>query len=206
MMAAEKQIGKDEGRTQRRVSRTRRRLMDVALTLLVERGADAATVEGITERADVGKGTFYRHFAGKDDLVVALAEEAADGIIARLQTGGGAEAREQAVERLIGAHCAFFREETAAFMLLFEECVAGSSGSAAKTARARYFAALESEFARLAGEGKALAAKRAAAVLAGFVTGYLLLADEMVGREEAQGSMEIMRRACASAVVTMLGA
>lgn len=204
-MIADKQTNKDGGRTQRRVSRTRRRLLNVALALLMERGADAATIEEITERADVGKGTFYRHFAGKDELIVALTEEAADSIIARLQAGGGAEGREQAVERLVGAHCAFFREETAAFMLLFEKCAAGSPAAAA-SARARYFAALETQVAGLAGEGKALQAKRAAAMLAGFVTGYLLLADELTGKGEAQSSEEIMRRSCANAVVTTLGA
>jgi AcrR family transcriptional regulator len=205
-MVAEKQAVKQDGRTQRRVSRTRRRLLDVALALLSERGADAAKIEEITERADVGKGTFYRHFAGKDELVVALAEEAADALVARLQKGGGAESREQAVERLVSAHCAFFKEETARFMLLFEMCGSSASGGAAQSARARYFTALEAEMAKLAGDGRMREAKRAAAILAGLVTGYLVLAPTMVGREEAEASIDAMRRACAAAMTAALGA
>ncbi|MHC4192589.1 MAG: TetR/AcrR family transcriptional regulator, partial [Planctomycetota bacterium] len=33
---------------------------------------DAATVEEITEKADVGKGTLYQHFSDKEDIVVTL--------------------------------------------------------------------------------------------------------------------------------------
>jgi len=50
-------------RTQRRASKTRNRLLKAALSVFAEVGTDATTIEMITQRADLGKGTFYRHFA-----------------------------------------------------------------------------------------------------------------------------------------------
>ena len=43
-----------------------------ALELIAEQGFTRAPMALIAERADVGVGTIYRHFAGKDDLVNAL--------------------------------------------------------------------------------------------------------------------------------------
>ena len=43
-----------------------------ALELIAEQGFTGAPMSQIAERADVGVGTIYRYFAGKDDLVNAL--------------------------------------------------------------------------------------------------------------------------------------
>jgi AcrR family transcriptional regulator len=48
--------------------------MRVALDLFRERGYDAATVEDITDAADVAKGTFFNYFATKEAILPALAE------------------------------------------------------------------------------------------------------------------------------------
>jgi AcrR family transcriptional regulator len=63
-------------RFERRKQRTRAQLKQAAIDLLVERGYDAVTVEAITERADVGRGTFYIHFQDKDDVYWAVVKEA----------------------------------------------------------------------------------------------------------------------------------
>jgi AcrR family transcriptional regulator len=55
----------------RRVQRTRHRLKAALLELIRERGYDGMTVEDITERADVGRSTFYSHFTSKEDLLFA---------------------------------------------------------------------------------------------------------------------------------------
>lgn len=52
----------------------RARIIDAAHAVLRERGFEAEIKE-IAERASVGIGTFYRNFATKDDLVVAIADE-----------------------------------------------------------------------------------------------------------------------------------
>ncbi len=43
-----------------------------ALELIAEQGFTGAPMSQIAERADVGVGTIYRYFAGKEDLVNAL--------------------------------------------------------------------------------------------------------------------------------------
>lgn len=52
----------------------REELLDAAEALLTERGLRALTIDDVTARAGVAKGTFYLYFAAKDDVLVALRE------------------------------------------------------------------------------------------------------------------------------------
>lgn len=56
-------------RQDRRVGRTKRRLKEALLTLIRERGYDGITVEELTERADIGRSTFYSHYTSKEGLL-----------------------------------------------------------------------------------------------------------------------------------------
>lgn len=60
-------------RTSRKRERTRGELVAAAEHLVAARGIDAISIDDITEAADVAKGTFYTHFADKNDLAVAIA-------------------------------------------------------------------------------------------------------------------------------------
>lgn len=51
--------------------------MASARTLFARQGVDATTINEITEGADVGFGSFYNHFSGKDDIVEAVLAETA---------------------------------------------------------------------------------------------------------------------------------
>jgi len=62
----------------RRVSRTRRQLRKALMELILERGYNAVTIEDITERADLGRTTFYLHFHDKEELLVESLEEIAE--------------------------------------------------------------------------------------------------------------------------------
>ena len=64
-------------KTDRRVSRTRRQLRNALMALILERGYNAVTIEDITERADLGRTTFYLHFRDKEELLVESLEEIA---------------------------------------------------------------------------------------------------------------------------------
>lgn len=55
----------------RRVRRTKRRLKEALLELIERRDYDRITIEEITSRADVGRSTFYSHYADKEDLLFA---------------------------------------------------------------------------------------------------------------------------------------
>lgn len=63
-------------RLDRRKARTRRALVDAARTLLVERGTDEVSIQEITDRADVGFGSFYNHFSTKAELFEVAVSEA----------------------------------------------------------------------------------------------------------------------------------
>jgi AcrR family transcriptional regulator len=54
----------------RRVLRTRHTLREALLALLSERGWDAISVQDLCDRANVGRSTFYTHFADKEELLV----------------------------------------------------------------------------------------------------------------------------------------
>ena len=57
--------------TDRRSLRTRQLLSDALAELMLSRRYDAISVQEITERANVGRSTFYAHFTDKDDLLAA---------------------------------------------------------------------------------------------------------------------------------------
>jgi AcrR family transcriptional regulator len=56
-------------RTERRKQQTYERIKDACAALIFEMGYENLTIHAITERADVGYGTFYLYFKDKDDLV-----------------------------------------------------------------------------------------------------------------------------------------
>lgn len=58
-----------------RSSTRARRLVDAARALASERGSSEFTVAEVAARADISVRTFYRHFAGRDELLLALFEE-----------------------------------------------------------------------------------------------------------------------------------
>src|SRR2546421_2504584 len=56
-------------RRDRKRAETRDRIHDAAMALIGEHGFDHVTVEMITERADVAKGTFFNYFTSKEAVV-----------------------------------------------------------------------------------------------------------------------------------------
>jgi AcrR family transcriptional regulator len=86
-----------ESRVERRKRETRGRIRKAALDLFASRGLDETTVAEITERADVGKGTFFTYFPHKvavladvaatlmEQMESALAEAAGQPLDERLQ-------------------------------------------------------------------------------------------------------------------------
>ncbi|MBT2212140.1 MULTISPECIES: TetR/AcrR family transcriptional regulator [Actinomadura] len=56
-------------------TRARERLVQAAEDLFYAEGIHAVGVERLLERSGVGRASFYRHFASKDDLVAAFLRE-----------------------------------------------------------------------------------------------------------------------------------
>lgn len=59
----------------RRRLQTRNLLVQSAMQLALERGYEAITIQDITERADLGRGTFYIHFKDKEEAVWAAFQD-----------------------------------------------------------------------------------------------------------------------------------
>ena len=83
----------------RRTNRTRRQLREALTALILERGYQAVKVEDITDRADLGRTTFYLHYRDKEELLLELIETVAEelkeqvgllgpGVLGLLQAGG----------------------------------------------------------------------------------------------------------------------
>jgi AcrR family transcriptional regulator len=56
---------------ERKRLRTREALVDAAMSLFAEHGFDAVTVADIARRAEVGRTTFFRYFADKQEILFA---------------------------------------------------------------------------------------------------------------------------------------
>lgn len=62
----------------------REELLDTALDLCRDLGFDAMSVEQVTERAGVAKGTFYHYFASKSDLLWQLVDRFGESLFTTL--------------------------------------------------------------------------------------------------------------------------
>jgi AcrR family transcriptional regulator len=62
-------------RLDRRKARTRQALIDAAVRLIAEGRGDRASIQEITEAADIGFGSFYNHFDSKEQLFRTASEE-----------------------------------------------------------------------------------------------------------------------------------
>jgi AcrR family transcriptional regulator len=58
-------------RLERRKAHTQRKLLDAARAMLAEGTSGQVSIQGITEAADVGFGSFYNHFSSKAELFEA---------------------------------------------------------------------------------------------------------------------------------------
>jgi AcrR family transcriptional regulator len=67
-----------KNKTDRRIQRTCKALRTALLELIKEKGYDTISIEDITERADIGRATFYLHYKDKEDLLLEEFSEMAN--------------------------------------------------------------------------------------------------------------------------------
>jgi AcrR family transcriptional regulator len=92
-------------RRERKKEETKERIFRAAVKLFRDKGFEATTIDDITDRADVAKGTFFNYFHKKEAVLgylsavrLAAAEERAEEILA-----APTAAREKLIELLGGA-------------------------------------------------------------------------------------------------------
>jgi AcrR family transcriptional regulator len=93
-------------RIDRRRARTRGQLVDAARHLIVENGVESVTISLITEKADIGFGTFYSYYDSKEALVAEVVEESIAEVVERVTVGledvdDPAEAASSIIRRLL---------------------------------------------------------------------------------------------------------
>lgn len=198
-------------RAQKRALRTRKRLLEASLRLFCEKGVDATTIEEITEQADLGKGTFYRHFANKDEVMIALLEDAIDRLNERMgQAKKVPESLQDVLENLLASHVGFFTENRTEFVLLFQGRLLlklqRDASSAIEQPFTRYLDEIQRQVAPFVAQPiEPQKVRRLAYAVAGFVSGFLSFA--MIGMEppDIDKSMEPFRRAFVTGLLAFLG-
>lgn len=108
-------------RVARRKEKTKKALLEVALGLFYEKGIYWTKIEDITERADVGKGTFYQYFQTKETLLQALLQQGLDGLLDRMTAAlRTVDPGPHAISAIIRAGLDFYTDHPA-YLLLFHQ-------------------------------------------------------------------------------------
>jgi AcrR family transcriptional regulator len=209
MKAKAKKSGKN--RLQKRAKRTRKKLKEAALDAFSEKSIDAVTVEEITEKADVGKGTLYQHFDDKEEIVVILVEEAVDHLIERIRAYDSApETLEEMLEHLLNAHYEFSVDAAEEFLLLFQGKILlrlqSDTLDELEEPYMRYLGEIEDQVsAYISPRIDTLKVRRLACAVAGFVFGFFSFA--MIGMEEDEldKSIKPLRRVFVKSLCAFLG-
>jgi len=201
----------EENRMQRRANRTRNKLKKAALDVFSEKSVDAATIEDITEKANVGKGTLYQYFTDKEEMVVTLVEEAVDHLIERIRSFDSApKTLEDMLEHLLNAHYRFSIGSKEEFLLLFQGKLLlkleADSLDRLGEPYLRYLGEIEDQVsAYLSPRIDPLKIRRLACAVAGFVFGFFSFAMIGMTADEIEISIKPLRRVFGRSLSTFLG-
>lgn len=117
----------------------RRALLDATLSLTQELGPAGVTLRQAAERAGVSQAAPYRHFAGKDAMIAAAAEEGfalLRGALLEAARGAAADPAER-LAAWVACYARFAVGHPAHFRLMFGQASAPKSVTAALQAAAR---------------------------------------------------------------------
>jgi AcrR family transcriptional regulator len=90
-----------------KTARTKEQIFQAAIELFAERGVANVTVEQITKRAGVGKGTFYHHFRTKEGVIRYFGNDQLRRLQEAIDRGeieGSPRDRIQQILQLLAAH------------------------------------------------------------------------------------------------------
>lgn len=111
----------DISRQVRKTRATRKRLLRAASALFAEKGIDLTTIDDITQRADLAKGTFYYHFNDKNEVIAELIEQLLGQLTALMKNRcQGIEELGQLLNTIITVHVEFFSTRWEDFVLYYQ--------------------------------------------------------------------------------------
>jgi AcrR family transcriptional regulator len=106
---------------------TRGRLLAAAAEEFARAGFERASVDAISLAAGYAKGTIYNYFPSKEDLFLAVIEEAATQAAAAAPAPPDASARERLTAALAG-FCGWAGQQDPLARVLVRECLMGTPG------------------------------------------------------------------------------
>jgi AcrR family transcriptional regulator len=112
----------ETSRRERKKEETRHRIFHAAVDLFRERGFEHTTVDDITEKADVAKGTFFNYFPRKEAVLGYLSEERLSAIEENAAALFAADrpAHEKLIEIYLTAAAAYDEDQELARFVLVE--------------------------------------------------------------------------------------
>ena len=106
-------------RAARRSARTTRKLLNAATDVFLDRGLAGATIEEITERADLGKGTFYIYFSSKTAVFESLVGATMKRLLSRIRGAvKDASGLHETLDRLVEAELTYHQTDPRGFRLI----------------------------------------------------------------------------------------
>jgi len=107
-------------RSQRMKARHFNRIVSAGYEIFSKRGIFRATLNEISEEADVGKGTVYSHFENKLHLISYLSKKTIGDLLDYCKKEiDGIKDPCELIEKLISAHFTFFEKKRTLFSILF---------------------------------------------------------------------------------------
>lgn len=198
-------------RPQARVARTRHKLKQAALNCFSFKSVDATTIDEITQRAEVAKGTLYQHFADKEEIVVTLVDEAVDHLVEMIHDYDEIpEDLETMLEHLLEAHNRFSENRREEFLVLFQGKLLLKLQSETldelEEPYLRYLQEIEQQVTPyLSPRINPLKVRRLACAVAGFVFGFWSFAMIGMDKQEWNESTVPLKRVFVKGLCAFLG-
>jgi AcrR family transcriptional regulator len=102
-ISKQKSSAAEPGLRARKRQQTRERLTRAAMTLFLERGFEATTLDDIAGAAEVSRRSFFHYFASKEDVVFAWQEDLSAALVAAIAARPTSESMLTAAENAISA-------------------------------------------------------------------------------------------------------
>jgi len=191
---------REVSRQQRRSSATHQKLLDAAHEVFAAKGFGATRIDDITERADVGKGTFYYHFGSKERVIQEVMASVLGELVALLEVRcAGISDLRDLLDTLIGAHIEFFCNRWADFVLHFQgrtDLTLENSYEGMEAPFVDYLECVEGLLASVLKERVSAAVlRRIACAVAGFTSGYYSFAAITSEEEDVDATFRGLRGA-----------
>ncbi len=184
----------------RRAQATRNKLLNAARLLFAEKGFNLTSIDDITRRADVGKGTFYYHFSNWDEIIEALVTRMLDELLAVIEENcQGISDTKGILDALIGAHIKFFSNRWEDFVLFFQsrtELTLDQSYEGIETPFVEYLKRVEELLApTIKRPLPQPILQRIACAVVGFVSGYYAFASIVSQEDDIDSTFRSLRGA-----------